>query len=129
MWDLTNVSESTVEPGEYTVSVAEAEVRQTKAGTGEYIKVKLETEKGQAFFHNFNVKNPNEQAVKIGMAQLKTFMRVSGKKDPNSLKSVDELLGLRCQVKVKLEESDFGTQARITSFKPAAKAAETNPFG
>lgn len=115
--DLSGVSEAGIEPGEYKVTCTEAEVKETKAGTGEYIKCKFETETGTKIFHNFNIKNPNEQAKKIGLAQLKTFLRVAGKEDPNNLGGVNEMLGLTCRVKLKIEETDFGSQPRITSFK------------
>lgn len=124
MLDLTNVSESGVQAGEYTVTCAGAEIKETKSGTGEYIKCVFETENGQKFFHNFNTKNSNAQAVAIGLGQLKTFMRVAGKANPNSLGGVGELLGLKCNVKVKVEENDYGTQARITAFKAIAAGAE-----
>lgn len=129
--NLTEVTESGVAaPGDYTVTCTEAEVRETKSGSGEYIKVKFETENSQVFFHNFNIKNANPKAQEIGLGQLKTFLRVGGKKDPNSLKDVMELVGLRCIIKVKVEDkqNEYGPQARITSFKPAAKKSPDNPF-
>lgn len=129
--NFEGVSESGVPaPGEYTVTCTEAVVNETKAGTGEYIKVKLETVDGPVFFHNFNIKNPNAKAVEIGMGQLKTFLRVAGKKDPNKLNGAEELIGLRCIVKVKVEDKgdEYGPQARITAFKPAAKKSADNPF-
>lgn len=126
--DLTSVSESTIDAGEYVITVESAEVKETKAGDGEYIKCVFETEKGQKIFHNFNIKNKNEKATQIGLSQLKTFMRVAGKADPNTLGGVGELLGLKCKAKVKIEENDFGVQPRITTFKAIATTV-TNDDG
>lgn len=124
--DLTNVSESSVEPGEYKVTCTEAVVKETKAGTGEYIKCKFETSSGVFVFHNFNIKNPNEQAVKIGLGQLKTFMRVAGKKDPNTLGGAGELEGLQCRVKIKIVDNDYGSNPQISSFKALVGADATS---
>jgi hypothetical protein len=129
--DLTNVSESTFEAGEYTVTCSAAEVKETKAGTGEYIKCTFETDKGQRIYHNFNIKNSNEKAVQIGLAQLKTFMRVAGKANPNTLGGVGELLGLKCVARVKIVDNDFGSQPNITTFKALGVAeaqAAAMPF-
>lgn len=130
--DLTNVVEGGVLPaGEYVVTCVDAEVRETKMGDGEYIKCAFETETGAKLFHNFNLKNANPKASEIGLAQLKTFLRVGGKKDPNKLDGAGELIGLRCMVKTKVKEGsgEYGPQAVITSFKAAPAATATNPFG
>jgi hypothetical protein len=131
MWDLSSVSESGLPAaGDYTVTCVDSELKETKSGTGEMIKVKFEADSGQIFFHSFNVKNDNPKAVEIGMGQLKKFLRVGGAKDPNSLKSVNTLLGLKCVITVKIDEGkgEYGPQARITNFKPAAKANPADPF-
>lgn len=125
--DLTNDSEGGIEAGEHVVSIAEASVHDTKAGTGEYIKAKLQTANGQFIWHMFNIKNPNEVAQKIGRGQLKKMLRVAGKSE-FKLTDVNELVGLRCVVRVKVEDGDYGPQARIVDFKPAPAKAET-PFG
>jgi predicted adenine nucleotide alpha hydrolase (AANH) superfamily ATPase len=130
--DLSDVTESGVaSPGDYLVTCQSAEVKQTNSGTGEYIKVMFEAENGQKFFHMFNMKNENKKAVEIGLGQLKTFVRVSGKKDPNKLSDVAELVGLRCLVKVKVVDKgdEYGPQARISTFKAAPKKSADNPFG
>lgn len=130
--DLSDVVEGGVlAAGEYVVTCTDAEVRETKLGTGEYIKCVFETEDGAKIFHMFNIKNENAKAVEIGMGQLKTFLRVAGKKDPNKVEAAGELLGLRCQVKTKVREAqgEYGPQAVITSFKAAPEKSIDNPFG
>jgi hypothetical protein len=122
--DLTNVSESSIEAGEYAVTCTDAVVNETKNKDGEYIKCTFETDKGMKLFHMFNIKNKNEKATQIGQAQLKTFMRVSGKKNPNILDTATELCGLKCTVRIKIEETDaYGAQPRITMFKGLSSAA------
>lgn len=122
--DLTNVSENGIEDGDYVATVSHAEVKSTKNGDGEYIKVCFETDKGQKIYHNFNIKNKSEKAAQIGLGQLKTFLRVSGKSNPNNLGGVAELMGLKALIKVKNEDAgDYGMQTRIKNFKPATGAA------
>lgn len=126
-WDLSNASETGVQDGDYVVTCTEAEVKQTKSGSGEYIKAKFEAETGETFFHMFNVKNENKKAVDIGLGQLKKFLRVAGKSDLSKA-SVDDLVNLRVTIRVKNEDSDYGVQARIKDFKPAPKR-DASPFG
>jgi Protein of unknown function (DUF669) len=143
MLDLTNVATDsgfdTLPPGQYSVQVEKAEMKTTKAGNGEYINCQFTildgAGVGRKIFHTFNTKNPNEKAVQIGLGQLKSFMTCAGKKDPNSLKSVEDLLGLSALATVKIEKSeDYGDKNKITSFKPlsakpiAASTASANPF-
>ncbi len=120
MYDLTDDQETGagIESGSYDSTIEEATVNATKSGTGEYIKVKFRTEFGNIVYHNFNVKNDNEQAAKIGRGQLKAMMRVSGKADPLHLSDPQELVGLRVNINVKVEDKDngYGPQARITTF-------------
>ena len=126
-WEFTDVSESGVKPGDYECSIAEAELKNTKTGTGQYIKVKLESSTGEVFYHNFNVKNDNAKAVQIGMGQLKKLLRVSGKADPNKLSDPSELIGLRCIAKVGVRpaQGSYPEQAEIKDFKEAPKV---DPF-
>jgi hypothetical protein len=129
--DLTDVTEGGVlAAGDYVVTCTDAEVRETKNGSGEYIKCVFENEDGAKIFHMFNTKNDNPKAVEIGMGQLKTFLRVANKQDPNKLERASELIGLRCQVKTKVREAsgEYGPQAVITSFKAAPEKSVDNPF-
>jgi len=117
--DLTDVSGNGLEDGTHNVTCTAAEVKDTKAGTGQYVRAVFETENGMKLYHNFNIKNPNEMAQKIGLGQLKDFIKNSGKSEPNKLGSVDELIGLSVAVRVKTKEGeDFPV---ITGFKKSAK--------
>ena len=129
--DFSNVKDSQtfapIPAGTYNVCVDEAEVRPTKKGDGEFVNVKLRVIDGpqanRFLFQNFNIKNPNPQAVEIGMQQLKSLMKCSGMKEMK-LTSVLDLVGLMCQavVKIKIDEkySPEG-QAVVSYFKPKAE--------
>lgn len=93
--------------GDYTVCVTEAELKDTKSGTGQYIKMKLyvtEGEKsGRVLFSNLNIRNQNEIAEKIGKQQMGHVMRAIGLK---TLSDTDQLIGGNMIVKVKVKKDE-----------------------
>ena len=117
MLDLTNVQASgLLAKGEYVASVKTAEVKSTKAMDGEYINCCFETEGGERVFTMFNIKNKNDKAVTIGLQQLKSMMLASGA-ESFVLNSVNDLLGLKCIIKVDIKEDDFGIKNVIKGYK------------
>jgi len=122
--DLTNAKENSFAPipaGQYFLIADEAEVKQTKDGTGEYINIKFKVmdgeQAGRFVFQMFNIKNKNEKAVEIGIGQLKSFMRCAGLTNM-VLASPLDLIGLRCDALIKIKSDDFGDKAVISYFKP-----------
>ena len=125
--DLTETPESKgfepIPAGPYTVVLDEAEIKETKAGTGEYINCKFRITAGEyenrILFHGFNIKNPNEKAVMIGMQQLKSFMKCAGAKD-FKLETVSDLVGYIAIAIVKIQKDDFSPDGKsvISYFKP-----------
>jgi len=128
--DLLNAKESNFElipPGTYYVMLDEASVKDTKAGTGQYINCKFKIVGGEYddrfIFHTFNIANPNPKAVEIGIGQLKTFLRCAGQPF-NVLTDVNTLLGLRCDAIVKTQaDTGYGEKATISYFKPHASTS------
>ena len=59
--------------GWYNATIGGAEIKQTKAGTGEYIAIRYDitgpTHQGRVIFGNLNIKNANPQAESIGYQQ------------------------------------------------------------
>ena len=103
-------NESSYDPvpeGWYTVKIAEAGVQTTKAGTGRYIKLRLDilgpTHQGRVIFTNLNINNPNSQAETIGRQQLGEVMRAIGLP---SVQDTDQLIGGELQVKVIIKQQD-----------------------
>ena len=68
--------------GWYSAVVHSAEVNPTKAGTGEYIKLRYDitgpTQEGRVVFGNINTRNPAPIAQKIGLENLGELMRAIG---------------------------------------------------
>jgi hypothetical protein len=124
MLDLSNVvTESDVIPaGSYSVTLTEAMIKETKSGKGEYINAKFRINEGdhegRNLFMMFNIKNENEQAVKIGLQQLKGFMQAAGFTS-FVVQSVTDLEGATATAVVKNKTDDYDEKAVISYFKPA----------
>jgi len=90
--------------GEYTVAISEAGLNDTKAGTGQYIKLRMDvtgpTHQGRVLFANINIRNPSPKAEEIGRQQLGSIMRAIGL---GSLQDTDQLVGGQMAVKVVIQ--------------------------
>ncbi len=131
--DLTSVqAQGEIKDGEYIATCKKAELRDTKAGTGKFLNVLFKLDNGETLFHKFNIENPNDQAVKIGLAQLKSFLLASGWSNTQladiNLDQLHAFEGLSCTVRVKVKADEFyGPQPNITVFKAAKKEASAAP--
>ena len=131
--DVTNDAAASFAPlpvGKYNVNCLSAEVKETKAKTGEYISVTFEVMEGpfrnKKLFTTFNIKNPNPKAVEIGRGQLKSFMENAGLTD-FALNGVGDLEGLKTGVKTKIRKDEvYGDKAEVSYYCPPTKLAEEN---
>ena len=93
--------------GWYTASIAAASLETTKAGTGQYIKVRYDitgpTHQGRVVFGNLNIRNPNPKAEEIGRQQLGDLMRSIGLA---KVSDTDQLIGNRCSIKLTTKTSE-----------------------
>jgi hypothetical protein len=114
MADLRGFNANDIEPtrdfepipaGKYLASVTASETKPNKAGTGAYLEVTftiLEGEyKNRLLWARYNLKNPNEMAVKIAQAELAALCRAVGVMTPRD--SV-ELHNLPLVIKVKCKK-------------------------
>lgn len=111
--------------GWYTATVAGAELKTTKAGTGQYISVRYDitgpTHEGRVVFGNLNIRNPNPKAEEIGRQQLGDLMRSTGLA---KVEDTDELIGGHCQIKLTVSKSEeYGDSNEVRSWKPADGAS------
>lgn len=121
--------------GWYSATIAGAELKQTKAGTGSYIAVRYDitgpTHQGRVVFGNLNISNPNPKAEEIGRQQLGDLMRAIGL---DSVQDTDQLIGGNCQIKLTTRKSEeYGDSNDIKSWKavegsrmPSPGASNTN---
>lgn len=104
--------------GEYQVRVASSELKPTKAGDGQYIKLRLDvigpTHAGRVLFSNINIRNKNPKAEDIGRQQLSSICRAIG---VPVLNDTDELIGGTLLVKVTVKSDEYGEGNEVKAYK------------
>jgi len=111
--DLTNY-DSSFEPlpaGEYVATIEDSEIKESKTGN-------------QYILWTFRVQNRKIWEImvigqQIAMERLKNLAISCGHKNPNYIEDTEELHGLQCIVKLKIEKSDeYDDKNKISYFKP-----------
>lgn len=99
-------------PGKYQVLIEEAEQKDTKAGTGKYIKLKLQVtegpSKGRVLFDQINIVNPSQQCVEIGLRCLSALCRAVGIVRLRDEVELVNKVAIAC-VKVKTDQNEIRT--------------------
>lgn len=124
-------SDNNFEPlpaGWYQAAIKGAEVKDTKAGTGQYIAVQYDilgpTHQGRVVFGNINIRNPNPKAEEIGHQQLGEIMRAIGLA---SLQDSDQLIGGNLSIKLSVRKSEeYGDSNDVKGFKAMEGGAPVN---
>jgi len=130
--DAMPVSDKSYEPlpaGWYTASITAAELKNTKAGTGQYIAIRYDiigpTHQGRIVFGNLNIRNPNATAEGIGRQQLGEIMRAIG---IAKVADTDELIGGQLSIKIAIKVSEqYGDQNEVKGFKAIAGSTPPAP--
>lgn len=126
------VSTSSFEPlpaGWYTASITGAEIKNTKAGTGQYIAVKYTITgpsfQGRIVFGNLNIKNPNVKAEEIGRQQLGEIMRAI---NLPKVTDTDQLIGGNLGIKLDVKRSEeYGDSNEVKGFKTIGIGSSVMP--
>ena len=105
--------------GWYTAAIAGADIRETKAGNGNYIAVRFDvtgpSHEGRVVFTNLNTRNPNPKAEEIGRQQLGNIMRAIGL---SKLEDTDQLLGGNLSIKVSVrEDPTYGASNEVKGYR------------
>lgn len=105
-------------PGQYVCKVKDVEIADTKAKTGKVLKVKLVCDQG-VITDNINVHNPNKEAVRIGMEQLKSLLVCGGHSDPDNIgqHGVNSIKGLTVGVIVKKDTYDGRESSKVAGYR------------
>lgn len=118
--------------GWYEASINEVSLNTTKAGTGQYLKIRYDiigpSHQGRVVFQNLNIRNPNSKAEQIGLQQFGDLMRAIGLKQ---VTDTDQLVGGNLKIKVKIRpaadgydaSNDVGSYAAISGAKPPTPVA------
>jgi len=119
-------NELTVVPaGWYTATIAEAEVKTSKRGDGQYLSIRYTilgpTHQGRSVYGNVTLRNASETATRIGRAQLKELMGAAGL---TQLSDTDQLVGVTLQVRVTIrDDPQYGQSNEVKGWKPAGAQA------
>ena len=122
---------NTYEPlpaGWYTATIADAELKPTKDGSGQYIKVRYDitgpTNQGRVVFGNLNIKNASAKAEEIGRQQLGELMRAIGLA---RVTDTDQLIGgsLSIKLDVRAATEQYDAQNEVKGFKAITSSVPT----
>jgi hypothetical protein len=107
--------------GWYTATIHSAELKQTKAGTGQYIAVRYDitgpSHEGRVVYGNINTENANPKAEEIGRQQLRSIMEALG---IARLTDTDQLIGGNLKVKLKIKsDPQYGDKNEVSGFGSA----------
>ena len=114
--------------GWYTATITAAELKPTKDGSGQYIKVRYDitgpTHQGRVVFGNLNIKNASARAEEIGRQQLGELMRAIGLA---RVTDTDQLIGgvLSIKIDVRAATEQYPAQNEVKGFKAITGAAPT----
>ena len=126
-------SQNNFEPipaGWYTATIASAELKDTKAGTGQYINVRYDITgpayEGRVVFGMLNIRNQNPQAEQIGHQQLGELMRAIG---IAAVQDTDQLIGGNCMIKVKVRAAteQYDASNEVSGWRAMEGSAAPKP--
>jgi hypothetical protein len=111
--------------GWYTATISQAELKATKAGNGQYIKLRYDitgpSHQGRVVFGNLNIKNANPKAEEIGRQQLGDIMRAIGLA---KVTDTDQLIGGQIGIKLEVkEDAQYGASNEVKAFKSLSGSA------
>lgn len=112
---------SVIPAGSYIAQIEESEIKPTKSGTGQMLKLKWRVLDGQyknrVIFGNINIVNANPEAEKIGQRQLSALCHAAG---VLQLQDTAQLHAKPMKVKVKVrvdETGKYDDQNEITNYE------------
>jgi hypothetical protein len=105
--------------GWYTATISQAELKATKAGNGQYIKLRYDitgpTHQGRVVFGNLNIKNANPKAEEIGRADLGNIMRAIGLA---KVTDTDQLVGGSLSIKLDVKnDPQYGSSNEVKGYR------------
>ena len=109
--------------GEYVVQVTDSDIKDTKDGTGKYIKLEMTVLKGEfkgrKIWNNLNIINKNPVAVEIAQKELATICRAVGK---SVIQDTQELHGKPFIMKVRIvpAKGQYPPSNAPTGYSPMA---------
>ena len=109
--------------GWYTATISQSELKATKAGNGQYIKLRYDitgpSHQGRVVFGNLNIKNASTKAEEIGRQQLGEIMRAIGLA---KVSDTDQLIGGNLGIKLSVRTGEYAGN-EIKAFRALGGAA------
>ena len=109
--------------GWYNATITSAQIGETKAGDGKYIKVRYDitgpSHQGRVIFSYLNIKNASTKAEEIGRAQLGEIMRAIGLA---KVTDTDQLIGGNLGIKLSVKTGEYAGN-EIKGFRALSGAA------
>lgn len=117
--------------GSYIAQIEESEIKATKSGTGQMLKLKWRILDGQyknrVVFGNLNIVNQNPEAEKIGQRQLSALCHAVG---VLQLADTSQLHARPCKIKVKVrvdQSGKYDDQNEVSGFESAGSVGAVMP--
>jgi hypothetical protein len=114
--------------GWYTLKIDTTEIKETRSGKGQYLKVEFSVEdNARKHWENFNLWNPSEKAQQIARGQFSALCRAVGKL--GLVKDSSELHNKKVLARLKTIPAKDGYPAKnaVVEYKPMAKPAAGIP--
>jgi hypothetical protein len=118
--------------GWYSATIAAAEIKPTKDGTGQYIKCKYQitgpSHSGRVVFGNINIRNASQKAEEIGRQQLGDIMRAL---NISRLTDTDQMIGGMLSIKLDIRPADgqYQAQNEVRGFRASSGMAGNGMAG
>jgi len=112
-------------PDTYTAVITDSELRDTKAGTGNYIELSFQIIDGpharRMLWNRYNMSNPNPKAVEIGRDQIAAVAHAVG---VPAFKATEELhnIPLKIRVDTQVRKDTLKEESRIFSYESIGAA-------
>lgn len=105
--------------GDYTGQIIKSEMKDTKAGTGMYLELRIqvldEEYSGRLIFERLNLVNPNDTAVKIAQRTLADICEACGVLEVEDSEELHEIeMGIK--VGVKPASGDWGASNEVKKY-------------
>lgn len=114
-----------IPPGWYEAFIEDASVRQTRAGTGHYVKLRfklINEYKNRVLFANINIQNPNSEAERIGRREIAALAHACGMVSVPGDESafVDKVVEIRVVL-----SKDRENENEVRGYRPVSGGAPT----
>lgn len=121
--------------GDYLVAATKIELADTKAGNGKMVKTTFTVTEGQnsgrLIFENYNIQNPNSEAVRIALQSIKAWCLACGVTGNERLTMglINDLENreFRATVKIAPAKNGYDAQNRIKKYTAAGGTSALVP--